>query len=414
MLFLSLALFVGAAACSSSDEPPTAISSSPAASADAPSATTGGADSSADPTASMDPVDPSAPSTNADGQPTPRSSFVFPSRASRVVAPELGIDLPVVSSDLQPPPGNYPFCDVAAYLTTYRQPGDPGTTFLYAHAQEGMFLPLLEASERQDGAELIGQEVLVYTDDAELHRYEIFEVERHATTYRLANSTPLDEQRLILQTSEGPYGTIPKLVVAANHLGVEPADPVEANPEAMPRDCRPDELSTQPGGVDSDAIVSRVEVPELDIDLPVVSGDLEVAGNTDDFPLCDVAQYLPAYVQPGEEGTTYIYAHAREGMFLPLLDLSNTGDGSGLIGVEVLVYTDDGQRYRYRIEDFEPEATDFSLANDLGRGQHQLVLQTSIGPSGTVPKLQMAAHLLDAESTDIAEATPTAEPRICG
>lgn len=179
---------------------------------------------------------PSPKTVQVPAPPSPPDEFLFPARASRITVPTLGIDLPVVSSDLQPPP-NFPLCDVAQYLTTYRQPTDEGTTYIYAHAREGMFLPLLDASKRNDGAELIGVEVQVYTDDGQLHRYGIFEVERHAKDYDLANSTPEGERRLILQTSEGAGADVPKLVIGAEYLGSEAVDVAEANPEANPREC---------------------------------------------------------------------------------------------------------------------------------------------------------------------------------
>ena len=71
--------------------------------------------------------------------------------ATRVVIPSLGIDLPIVSRDLAVPnqgPDVYPPCDVAVYHTSFQQPGQPGTAYLYAHARDGMFLPLLNASLR--------------------------------------------------------------------------------------------------------------------------------------------------------------------------------------------------------------------------------------------------------------------------
>ncbi len=181
------------------------------------------------PSASVEPVD-LGPRPSAPGE------FVFPARASRVTIPAMGIDLPIVSSDLQPPP-NFPLCDVAQYLTTYRQPTDEGTTYIYAHAREGMFLPLLEASRRGDGAELLGVEVQVYSDDGQLHRYEIFEVERGAKDYGLADSTPPGERRLILQTSEGAGADVPKLVVGAEYLESVEVPIEEATPEAEPREC---------------------------------------------------------------------------------------------------------------------------------------------------------------------------------
>lgn len=227
-----MAASVAFAACSS--DPPRQSQATPQAS---PSQSASQA-----PSASPAPSSP-APSSTASVEaapiplpPSPPGEFVFPARASRVTVTTLDIDLPVVSSDLQPPP-NFPLCDVAQYLTTYRQPTDEGTTYIYAHAREGMFLPLLDASERDDGAELLGVEVQVYSDDGQLHRYEIFEVERHAKDYDLANSTPEGERRLILQTSEGAGADVPKLVIGAEYLGSEEVDIGEATPEAQPREC---------------------------------------------------------------------------------------------------------------------------------------------------------------------------------
>ncbi len=53
----------------------------------------------------------------------------------------------------------------------------------------------------------------------------------------LANGTPPGEQRLILQTSEGPRGTEGKLVVAAEPVDATPATAEEANPPAEPEVC---------------------------------------------------------------------------------------------------------------------------------------------------------------------------------
>ncbi len=337
-------------------------------------------------------------------------------KASRVVIEDLGIDLPIVSSDLQPPPANYPLCDVAQYLTLYKDPGQAGATYIYAHAREGMFLPLLRESERADGARLIGLPVKVYASDAKLYHYEIYKVERHSTSFHLAEDVPPGEQRLILQTSEGPSGTVPKLVVAARFLRSEAADPSEATPEPRPRDCRPGAApSATPSATphESVAVASRVRVPAYGIDLPVVSSDLEVPGNRPDFPLCDVAQYLTRYRQPSETGTTYIYAHAREGMFLPLLRESLRADGAALLGQEAIVHTTDGGVHRYEISHVQRHSTDFSLADIVPAGERRLILQTSEGPSGTVPKLVVVARFLASETGSKAEANPPARPRVC-
>jgi len=155
----------------------------------------------------------------------------------RITVPALGIDLPVLSSE-RTVPGNvrdYPLCDVAQYWTRYDLPGAPGTTWIYAHAQPGMFLPLLLNAEATSGEGLLGQMVTLQLRDGRLLRYRIVEVKQHAYNRRLALRARPSQQRLILQTSEGPPGTIPKLQVAANLIGATYTD--EAAPKAQPRAC---------------------------------------------------------------------------------------------------------------------------------------------------------------------------------
>lgn len=164
-----------------------------------------------------------------------------PAYASRVVVEGLDIDLPVISGDLQPPP-SYPFCDVAAYVTRFGQPYETRVTYISAHAQRGMFQPLLLASERADGAELIGMKVQVFVNDGRQFDYRIERVVRHAVDYSVLAELPLDEQLLVLQTSEGVYGTVEKLQVIAAFESETTVEPAVAAPEPKPRDCRPDEL----------------------------------------------------------------------------------------------------------------------------------------------------------------------------
>jgi hypothetical protein len=163
--------------------------------------------------------------------------------------------------------------------------------------------------------------------------------------------------------------------------------------------------------LDEPAIPIRIRVPSLGIDLPVVSSERTVPGNSRDYPLCDVAQYWDIYDLPGAPGTTWIYAHAQPGMFLPLFLTADSTAGAGLMGAEVTLQLRGGRLLRYRIDEVKQHALDRRIARRNRPGQHRLILQTSEGPPGTVPKLQVAARLVGAEWTD--EAAPVPKPRAC-
>jgi hypothetical protein len=185
---------------------------------------------------------------------------------------------------------------------------------------------------------------------------------------------------------------------------------------------RPVEPPTQPAGesalapsreIGAPLVATRVVLPALGIDLPVVSSDLKVPGNPPRYPLCDVAQYLTSFGQPGEGGTTYLYAHARKGMFRPLLDGSMREDGAAMLGALVEVHTNGPSSDVYEISEVKRHAIDFSLAKDVKPGEERLVLQTSEGPPGTVPKLQVAARLIQSRPSPGGMTTPLPRPRVC-
>jgi len=156
-----------------------------------------------------------------------------------------------------------------------------------------------------------------------------------------------------------------------------------------------------------DRVATRIVIRRLGIDLPVMLQ----TDNYGLFPLCDVALYQPVMGQPGEGRATYIYAHAREGMFLPLLTASERNNGASLIGVTVEVYTSDDWRFVYTISQVRRHQT--SLADAINDKTEQLWLQTSEGPHGTIPKLQVVADYLSSDRTDPVAAHPAAHPRIC-
>ena len=150
---------------------------------------------------------------------------------TRVAVPSLGIGLPVVLQR-----GNaFPWCNVAMYMPGLSQPGEAGVSFLYAHARTGMFLPLLMASLVNDGARLIGMKVYVWTSDDRMYTYQVIRVRRHQ--YSIPDLWSISSQQVWLQTSEGPYGTLNKLMVVARRVAVTTVTHAAAHPAARPAVC---------------------------------------------------------------------------------------------------------------------------------------------------------------------------------
>lgn len=205
-----------------------------AVSTGSPSPTAIGALPSATPT-----VTATASPSGAAASPSPSGSGAAPSPslstriATRVAIPALGIDLPVV----RPPrdPRAYPWCNVAMFIKELGQPGQDRATYLYAHAREGMFLPILEASRQNNGRRMLGRLVEVWTSDNRLFLYEIVEVRRHQR--ELTDALTATTEQLWLQTSEGPRGTPGKTQVIARPLSSAAADHAAAHPRARPVDC---------------------------------------------------------------------------------------------------------------------------------------------------------------------------------
>ena len=157
---------------------------------------------------------------------------------------------------------------------------------------------------------------------------------------------------------------------------------------------------------DPDRVATRVRVAALDIDMPIVEGP---AG----YPYCDVAMYLldkeqQRLGQPGQGRATYLFGHARTGMFLPLLDTPEKTQ----LGMVVEVWTSDDYRFLYEIVDVRRAQT--SLDDPLAADSEELWLQTSEGPRGTVGKTQVIAEPLSVERADPEDAHPTPKPVDCG
>jgi sortase (surface protein transpeptidase) len=155
-------------------------------------------------------------------------------------------------------------------------------------------------------------------------------------------------------------------------------------------------------------VASRIAIPRLGIDLPIV---LQTP-NYGDYPLCDVAMYDPDLGQPGWGRTTYIYAHARIGMFRPLLLQSRIENGAAMLGMIVEVWTNDGWLFQYKITEVRRHTLDMNDA--VTNTRERLWLQTSEGPTGTIPKLQVVADFVSVQPAPLTDANPTPHPRMCG
>jgi hypothetical protein len=160
-----------------------------------------------------------------------------------------------------------------------------------------------------------------------------------------------------------------------------------------------------------DRVATRVVIESLGIDLPVIAPP---AG----YPPCNVALYFEdsRLGQPGSDHPIYIYAHARTGMFLPLLTASERSNGRAMIGAGVDVYTSDDQHYLYtitRVMRHVPSDANF-LDGPVASPGGTLWLQTSEGPSADKPKLQIIAEPVLVVAADHATAHPKARPVNCG
>jgi hypothetical protein len=149
-------------------------------------------------------------------------------------------------------------------------------------------------------------------------------------------------------------------------------------------------------------------VRALGIDLPVIAQP----GGEGSFPACNVAMYLAQLHQPGEAGATYLYAHARTGMFLSILKASWVNDGARMKGMIVQVYTSDDQLYLYELFAVRRHVTTLDTA--FAETAETLWLQTSEGPVGTTEKVQVIARPLGPPGpADHADAHPTPRPVAC-
>ena len=208
--------------------------------------------------------------------------------------------------------------------------------------------------------------------------------------------------------SPGPFATVdPSLLPSIAPSAVPTATPLPTISLPSPT-ARPGATATAKPTSAGKRVATRIVIPALNIDLPIV----KPPGGSTTYPLCNVAMYLQNLSQPGLPGATYIYAHARVGMFLPMLDASLVNNGKSMIGMLVQVYTSDNMYFLYQVT--QVLRHQLTLTAAVSDKTSELWLQTSEGPRGTPGKLQLVAVPLSNGPATQAAAHPTPQPVVCG
>lgn len=208
---------------------------------------------------------------------------------------------------------------------------------------------------------------------------------------------------VVAACSAGGLGRPSAATVASSAPGAQPSLASQTPPSRAPDAGLPTLL---PDAV-LNRVPTRVRIRGLGIDLPVVAPP----DGPDHFPYCNVAEYLPALSRPGRPGAMFIYAHARPGMFLPILEQSRLNGGRPLLGLEVDVFTSDRLRFTYEVTDVDRHVT--SLEAAYRATAEQLMLQTSEGPANTAGKTVLIAEPRGETEVTAEEAQPTANPVRC-
>jgi LPXTG-site transpeptidase (sortase) family protein len=127
----------------------------------------------------------------------------------------------------------------------------------------------------------------------------------------------------------------------------------------------------------------RVQIPRLAIDLAILEGDVARDTVQQQTPE-NYAFHLPGTAIPGAGLNSYIYAHARRGMFLSLWDAR--------VGDVVWISTPDGRALRYAIAEIHPRVAPNDMSWVESSAPERLTLQTSTGPNASDPRFVVVAR----------------------
>jgi LPXTG-site transpeptidase (sortase) family protein len=126
----------------------------------------------------------------------------------------------------------------------------------------------------------------------------------------------------------------------------------------------------------------RIELPRLGIDLPIAEGDIERDVVVQKTPE-NYAFHFPGTAIPGTVGNSYIYAHARRGMFLTLWNAR--------VGDQVSITTPAGVQLKFVVTEVHPRVPPADTSWLQPSGEERLTLQTSTGPNREDPRFVVIA-----------------------
>ena len=126
----------------------------------------------------------------------------------------------------------------------------------------------------------------------------------------------------------------------------------------------------------------RIELPRLGINLPIAEGDVErdvvIQKTPENF-----AFHFPGTAIPGTAGNSYIYAHARTGMFLSLWNAR--------VGDQVSITTPAGVDLKFVVTEVHPKVPPADTSWLQPSADERLTLQTSTGPNREDPRFVVIA-----------------------
>jgi LPXTG-site transpeptidase (sortase) family protein len=125
----------------------------------------------------------------------------------------------------------------------------------------------------------------------------------------------------------------------------------------------------------------RVQIPRLAIDLPLAEGDVSRDIEQQKTPE-GYAFHLPGTSIPGLGSNTYLYAHARTGMFLNLWN-AKLGD--------VVWIATPTKALKYVVSEVHPRVAPDDVSWTEGTPSERLTLQTSTGPDPGDPRFVVIA-----------------------